>query len=186
MRTEQDDHRIQKEGQDRKLGHDRRTDVVTLGVMVAISSVVYALEGLIPFPVPGGKWGFSNFLVLYLSFFSGITNGIILAVSKSLLGSILSGTILTPGFFMGFLGSLAAAILQGAVAKLDIFGLSGISIIGMLANNIVQFLVGSFLIGSPAIYTLLPLVIFLGSFSALANAYLAKQTEKVFESLEER
>lgn len=186
MRTKQDDHRIQEERRPRIDKHNRRTNVVTLGVMVAISSVVYVLESLIPFPVPGGKWGFSNFLVLYLSFFSGITDGIVLAISKSLLGSILSGTILTPGFFMGFLGSLASAIVQGVIARFNIFGLAGISILGMLVNNIVQFLVGSFLIGSSAIYVFLPLVIFLGTFSALANAYLANQTEKIFESMEER
>jgi len=39
------------------------------------------------------------------------------------------------------------------------------------------------LIGSSAIYVFLPLVIFLGTFSALANAYLPNQTEKIFESM---
>jgi len=106
LRTKQDDHRVQEEGEprnDRNGKYDRRTNVVTLGVMVAISSVVYVLEGLIPFPVPGGKWGFSNFLVLYLSFFSGITNGLVLALSKSLLGSILSVPYSLPDFLWDFL-----------------------------------------------------------------------------------
>ncbi|HOJ95083.1 MAG TPA: Gx transporter family protein [Fervidobacterium nodosum] len=153
--------------------------MVIFGLFIAISSVVYVVEGIIPFPVPGGKWGFSNFIVLYLSYYSSLSDALLLAVSKSLLGSILSGTIFTPGFFMGFFGSIASAVVQSLVSKTKIFGITGISIIGMVANNITQFFVGSVLIGSKAIYSLLPIVLFFGSFSAIANAYLALQTARL-------
>lgn len=150
--------------------------------MVALSSVVYVVEGVIPFPVPGGKWGFSNFLVLYLSAFSTLSDAVLLAVSKSLLGSILSGSIFTPGFFMGFFGSIAAAIIQSTFSKITPLSVLGLSIIGMVVNNLTQFLVGSILIGSRAIYVLLPLVLVLGTFSAVANAYLAVQTSKIVDN----
>ncbi len=153
--------------------------MVVFGLMIAVSSVVYVVEGVVPFPVPGGKWGFSNFLVLYLSVFSGFSDAVLLAISKSLLGSILSGSIFTPGFFMGFFGSISAAITQSIFSKFGFFGIFGISLIGMISNNIVQFFIGSILIGSQAIYVLLPLVMTLGTFSALANAYLATQTKKI-------
>ncbi|WP_448375211.1 Gx transporter family protein [Fervidobacterium sp.] len=153
--------------------------MVVFSLMIAVSSVVYVVEGIVPFPVPGGKWGFSNFLVLYLSAFSRFSDALLLAISKSLLGSILSGSIFTPGFFMGFFGSIAAAFVQSVLAKTNLFGVFGLSLIGMVSNNIVQFFVGSLLIGSRAIYMLLPLVMILGTFSALANAYLASQTQKI-------
>ncbi|MEJ5257893.1 MAG: Gx transporter family protein [Fervidobacterium sp.] len=150
--------------------------------MVALSSVVYVVESVIPFPVPGGKWGFSNFLVLYLSAFSTLSDAVLLAVSKSLLGSVLSGSIFTPGFFMGFFGSITAALVQSVLSRLTPFSVLGLSIVGMVTNNLVQFLVGSVLIGSRAIYVLLPLVLVLGTFSAVANAYLAVQTSKIVDN----
>ncbi|QAV33695.1 heptaprenyl diphosphate synthase [Fervidobacterium changbaicum] len=153
--------------------------MVVFGTMIALSSVVYVVEGLVPFPVPGGKWGFSNFLVLYLSVFSGLSDALLLAVSKSLLGSILSGTIFTPGFFMGFFGSIASAVVQSLFSRVKLFGVFGISILGMVTNNLVQFVVGSFLIGSNAIFVFLPLVMTLGTLGALANAYLAVKTHKI-------
>ncbi|MCX7653682.1 MAG: Gx transporter family protein [Fervidobacterium sp.] len=177
MCPQSDDNRIQKFSKER-----RRTDVVIFGVFTALSSVVYVVEGLIPFPVPGGKWGFSNFLVLYFSYYENIADGVLLAVLKSLIGSVLSGTFLTPGFFMGFLGSLSAAFFQGLASKSHLFSIVGVSIIGMVTNNITQFLVGSVLIGSSAIYGLLPVVMLLGIFSAVANSYLAKQTNDIRSS----
>ncbi|MGB9614594.1 MAG: Gx transporter family protein [Fervidobacterium sp.] len=154
------------------------------GLFIALSSVIYVVEGIVPFPVPGGKWGFSNFLVLYLSYYCNLQDALLLAVSKSLLGSILSGTIFTPGFFMGFLGSVAAALVQSLVKKLKIFGITGVSLFGMIANNLVQFFIGSLLIGSSVIYGLLPLVLFLGAFSAIANAYLSVQTSHILTKVE--
>lgn len=183
MRTQQNDNTI-KEGQNKQgksnkpefRERDRRRNVVIFGVFIALSSVIYVVESFVPFPVPGGKWGFSNFLVLYISYYGVLTDALLLALSKSILGSILSGSFLTPGFFMGFLGSLAAAVVQNLISKTKIFSIFGVSIIGMAANNLVQFLVGSILIDSSAIYVLLPVVLFFGTFSAIANAYLAKQT----------
>jgi heptaprenyl diphosphate synthase len=135
--------------------------VVIFGIMIALSSVVYVVEGLIPFPVPGGKWGFSNFLVLYMSVFSGLSDAVLLAVSKSLLGSILSGTI-----------------------KFNFLSVFGISFLGMVTNNLVQFVIGSFLIGSNAIFIFLPLVMTLGTFSAFANAFLAVKTHGIVKDFE--
>ncbi|MFN6991795.1 MAG: Gx transporter family protein [Fervidobacterium sp.] len=141
-----------------------------------MSSAIYVVEGVVPFPVPGGKWGFSNFLVLYFSYFGTLSDALILALSKSLLGSMLSGSLFTPGFFMGFFGSLAAATVQSIISKVKLLSIFGVSIVGMVVNNIVQFFVGSILIGSSAIYSLLPIVLFLGTISAIANAYLARRT----------
>lgn len=176
MRSEQNDNTISAETKEGNKQAGRRRNVVVFGLFIALSSVVYVVEGLIPFPVPGGKWGFSNFLVLYLSYYEGLSDALLLATSKSVLGSILSGTFLTPGFLMGFFGSLSAAFFQSIISRTGIFGIVGISIIGMVANNLAQFLIGSIIIDSSAIYGLLPIVMFLGTFSAIANSYLAKQT----------
>lgn len=151
--------------------------------MVSLSSVIYAIEGIIPFPVPGGKWGFSNFLVLYLSYYERLRPAVVLAISKSLLGSILTGTFLTAGFFMGFAGATVAAVTQWCTRKLPFLSLTGVSLVGMVSNNIVQFLVGSLLIGSSALFIWLPVVMLFGTVSAIANAFLADRANKLILSL---
>ncbi len=149
-------------------------------LMVSISSVLYVLEGLIPFPVPGGKWGLSNFLVLQLSYYNNVKSALLLASMKSIVGGLISGSFFTPGFFMGFFGALTAAVAQRIVSLTRIFGILGVSLVGMISNNLVQFLVGSLLIKSRAIFSLLPIVMLLGSMSAIVNAYLAQRTVSFF------
>lgn len=154
--------------------------ITKLSLMVAISSVLYVLEGLIPFPVPGGKWGLSNFLVLQLAYFGSLKGAVLLAFTKSIVGALISGSIFTPGFFMGFFGALVAAVVQRLVTLTGFFGILGVSLVGMASNNVVQFLVGGVLIRSPAIFSLLPVVMLLGSLSAIVNAYLAQRTVGFF------
>ncbi|QTA38839.1 Gx transporter family protein [Thermosipho ferrireducens] len=153
--------------------------MVIYSFLISISSVMYVVETIIPYPVPGGKWGFSNFVVLFSAVNLGVIPAIVVATLKSLLGSLFTGTLFSPAFMMGFTGVLFAAILQGILARLFIFGYVGLSIGGMIVNNLVQLLIGSFLIKSSAIYAFLPVMMFLGTISAIANAYLAKKMEDV-------
>lgn len=157
--------------------------MVTMALMVSVSSVVYVLEGVVPFPVPGGKWGFSNFLVLYLSYFVDLRSSVVLAASKSLLGSLLSGSFLTPGFFMGISGAVVAALTQRLSSRFKIFSITGVSLVGMVSNNVIQFLVGSFFIGSTALFIWLPVVFLFGTFSAVGNAFLASRTAELLRTL---
>ncbi len=161
----------------------RHTNLVRFALFTALSSVLYVLESFLPFPVPGGKWGLSNFLVLYLAVNEGLKSSIQLAFSKSILGSILSGSIFSPGFFMGFFGSISSAVIQSLLAKFPFLSYVIISFFGMITNNLIQFVVGSYLVGSQAIFVLLPLVLALGSISAFVNAYLAKVSEKILSNI---
>ncbi|MDK2885500.1 MAG: hypothetical protein PWP54_58 [Thermosipho sp. (in: thermotogales)] len=140
---------------------------------------MFIVEKYIPYPVPAGKWGFSNFVVLFAAINLGIIPAIIVGALKSIIGSIFTGTIFTPTFFMGFFGIIVAGLVEGALSKTKFFGYFGLSFLGMLFNNLTQVYVGSFLISSNAIFSFLPVMIVLGSISSIANAFLAKKMEEV-------
>ncbi|SHH30780.1 Gx transporter family protein [Thermosipho atlanticus] len=148
-------------------------------LLVSLASAMFIIERFIPYPVPGGKWGFSNFIVLFAAVNLGIGPAIIIGSLKSIIGSIFTGLIFTPTFFMGFLGVIAAAIVEGLFSKTKFLGYTGLSFLGMISNNIVQLYVGALLIKSTAIFSFLPIMLSLGAISAFANAYLAKKMEEV-------
>jgi len=150
-----------------------------LGITTALATAMYVLESFIPFPLPVGRWGFSNSLVLYTATTSG-RDAILVAAGKTILGSIFSGRILSPTFWMGFFGSMAAAAVERLLFLLG-FGYLGSSIAGSAVNNTVQMIIGAIIIRSTSIFTLLPLFLGFGTVSAVANAYIAKAYERVRE-----
>ncbi|WP_257211958.1 MULTISPECIES: Gx transporter family protein [unclassified Mesotoga] len=150
--------------------------VTTLSMLMAIGSVLYLLESLIPFPlpIPGGRWGFSN-LVLIIAL-AGLPFGDILALSigKSIIGSLLAGRLATPGFLMGVAGAVSSAATMWLMNKTGKFGLFGISIAGAAVSNFSQLMVASSLIiKNIEIIFLYPYMLVLGSISASINAYVA-------------
>lgn len=140
---------------------------------------MFIIEKYIPYPVPAGKWGFSNFVVLFAAINMGIIPAIIIGTLKSLIGSLFTGTLFTPTFFMGFFGIIVAAIVQGLLSKTKFFGYVGLSFLGMFFNNLTQVYIGSLLISSNAIFSFFPIMIILGTISSIANAYLAKKMVEV-------
>lgn len=149
--------------------------VTRTALLGAIGTVVYLIETLIPFPLPFGRWGFSNFTVLAAAVVFGTREAVSVALVKSLLGSIFTGTFLGPVFFMSFFGNLTAALAQGVAWKPRVFGIFGVSLIGSAINNVVQITVGRLILGSSAIFALLPYMFVLGSFGAFANALIVKR-----------
>ncbi|HBT25764.1 MAG TPA: hypothetical protein DEA58_03615 [Pseudothermotoga sp.] len=47
----------------------RAKRIALTALMISLGVVTYVLESVVPFPIPNGKWGFSNFVVL-LSIFA--------------------------------------------------------------------------------------------------------------------
>ncbi len=152
-------------------------------VLIAVASGIYFVENLIPFPLPVGRWGFSNSVVLFYAANFPLKFSITVAAGKTLIGAIFSGRIFSPPFFMGFFGSIAAAIVETMLFRFK-FGYVGASIAGSAVNNLVQMIIGAFLIKSRYIFSFLPLFLIIGSISALANVYIAKTFEKIWRELQ--
>jgi len=151
--------------------------IVILSLLTSLASVVYFLESFVPLPVPipGLKWGFSNAVVLMVLGLFGPKNAIIVTVCKGLLGSLLAGRLFSPAFFLGTVGGVGGASTMALLFRANRFGLVGISLGGALVNNLLQLtLAATWLLGNQGVFLLTPLVVLMGSFSAIANAFLAR------------
>ncbi len=154
-------------------------EISFLGILISLASAIYALESFIPFPLPAGRWGFSNSIVLFSATVS-LKSALIVSAGKSILGSVIVGRIMSPTFWMGFFGSIGAALVERTLYKLG-FGYLGMSLAGSTVNNILQMLFGAVLIKSKGIFFLLPMFLMMGSISAVVNVYIAKAYERFWE-----
>ncbi len=151
----------------------RSKKIALNSLFISLGIAVYVLESFVPFPFPNGKWGFSNFVVLISVAVFGVKDGLIVAVGKSLVGSLIIGHFLDVAFFMSVFGSISAALIEALIFKMNIFGLLGVSVFGSVTNNVVQTFVGAIFIGSRALFWILPYMVVLGLPGAFANAYIA-------------
>ena len=148
--------------------------IALLSILTAFSSILYAVENFLPFPVPFGRWGFSNSVVLLVASEIGLLDALIVSSAKSIIGSLFSGRFLSPSFLTGFFGAISAAIVETLLAKLG-FGYLGLSFAGSFTNNLVQLIVISLLLGNTKTFLLLTVMVGLGLISASANAFIASK-----------
>ncbi len=152
-------------------------DLTLMAVYIALGSVLYFLETFIPFPVvvPGGRWGFSNLVLLIALPRVPLSNLLLIAVGKSTIGNLLSGRLMTPGYIMGLGGALLAVLTMWLLYRSrKEFGYLGISLSGALINNSFQLVyAGIFILGTLRIVSIFPYFAVVGSISAVVNAVIA-------------
>lgn len=150
----------------------RSRKIALTSVLISLGIAIHVLESFVPFPFPNGRWGFSNLVVLLSIVIFGTRQGLMVALGKSLVGSLLVGHFLDVAFFMSVFGSIAAALTEAFAFKMKIFGLLGVSVLGSAANNFVQACVGALFVQSKVIFWILPYMLVLGLPGAFANAYI--------------
>lgn len=144
--------------------HTRR--VVYLGLATGLALGLHIFEALIPLPtdvmVPGVKLGLANIVTLYVIMNFGTRDGIVISILRTLLGSLLSGTFMTPTFYFSFSGGLLSAIVMGLLYKYGSKYLSmmGISLVGALTHNLAQLTVAALMIEQSLILAYLPVMLF--------------------------
>ncbi|MFO7881723.1 MAG: Gx transporter family protein [Kosmotogaceae bacterium] len=152
-------------------------DLTLLSVYIALGSVLYFLETFLPLPVvvPGGRWGFSNLVLLIALPRFSLSNLLLIAIGKSTVGNLLSGRLMTPGYVMGLGGVVIAVLIMWLLygSRKD-FGYIGISLSGALVNNFFQLVfAGVFIMGTLRVINIFPFFAIVGSISAIVNAIIA-------------
>ncbi|MDK2785824.1 MAG: hypothetical protein PWQ80_503 [Thermotoga sp.] len=145
-----------------------------LSILTALSSVMYTVENFLPFPVPFGRWGFSNSVVLLVSSEVGLLDALIVSSVKSIMGSLFSGRFLSPSFLTGLSGAVSAAVVESLLARFG-FGFLGLSLAGSFASNLAQLMVISLLLKSTKTFLLFNVMVGLGMISASVNAFIASR-----------
>ncbi|HKM43318.1 MAG TPA: Gx transporter family protein [Limnochordia bacterium] len=144
--------------------HTRR--VVYLGLATGLALGLHIFEAMIPMPtdimVPGVKLGLANIVTLYVIMNFGTKDGIVIAVLRTLLGSLMSGTFMTPTFYFSFAGGVISAIVMGLLYKhaSKYFSMMGISLVGAVTHNVAQLTVAGLMIEQSLILIYLPVMLF--------------------------
>lgn len=156
--------------------------MILLALLTVMAGVLHFVEASIPvpLPIPGFKLGLANIITLYAVVYLGIREALIVVLMRVLLGSLLSGTLLSSGFFMSLSGSvLACIIMYGVYCYLRMFSVLGVSVWGAVAHNVGQLAVAALLIDSAAVWYYLPYLIlfavFTGSFTGLVVLHLPRE-----------
>ena len=131
--------------------------IARLGVLLALALVAGLVESLIPgFILPGFRLGLANIVLLFVLVTFGFYDGLVLAVLKAVLVSVLRGSFLSMGGLMALSGTLLSFLGMAYLHYLwKKCSLIGISIFGALLHVIGQIVVAYFFMG-PAIWGYLP------------------------------
>ncbi|HHW75049.1 MAG TPA: Gx transporter family protein [Firmicutes bacterium] len=163
--------------------------MINLAVLVTFAVVIHTVEAALPLPmpVPGVRLGLANMITLLTLSLYGVRSGLVVAVLRTVLGSLIGGTFLGFGFWLGLSGGLlstAVMALALGAAKRGYLTLISVSVLGAAAHNIAQITVAAGVIGSAALWRgYLPLLLLLavptGFFTGLAAFYLEGVTRRV-------
>lgn len=118
-----------------------------MAFLVAVASILFILESLIPSPIPWIRLGLANVVTLLALKWWGMKEALIVLVMRVMVGSLLSGKFLSPVFLLAISGGITATLVMGMGLSLGekVLSLIGISILGAVTKNVVQILVTYFI-----------------------------------------
>lgn len=147
-------------------------NIAVTGVVLSVTLILGVAESLLPpiFPaLPFFRIGLSNVAVLFAAVTLGYFKTSVIVVAKSFLVPIFS---MNP---IMFVYSLPSAFLSFTLAflliKLKKIGLSCISFLAAILNNIVQVAVAALMTTSSAVFFYLPYLIVLGGLSGVLTGF---------------
>ncbi|MEW6620144.1 MAG: Gx transporter family protein [bacterium] len=163
----------------------RTKKLAQIAVLVSLATVLNTLENTyLPPMFPWLRIGLANIVTLIAIILFGIKGGVVVAGLRSVLSSLLRGSLFSPAFILGFSGGVISAIVMAIFYKVGkkIFSFIGISIIGAVANNLTQIVVAYFiLIKHSGCFYLVPLFLLsslvTGFFNGVVVIYLNKQLQ---------
>jgi len=136
-----------------------KNKITTISLLIAIASILFTLENMIPTPLPWFRLGFSNIITLLVLKWWGIKESLIVVTMRVFLGGLLSGKLFNPIFIISLSGSISSAIGMGLLILYchQIFSIIGVSIIGAVIKNITQLCTAYLLfIKNISIFSLIP------------------------------
>lgn len=133
--------------------------LAVIAMLVAQAAVLHYLESLFPnpVPIPGVKLGLANIITLVALVIFDFRTALEITVMRTMLGSLLAGTLFGMGFFMSFAGAVTATVVMAIVLRFfKILGMVSISILGAIAHNIGQLIMATLVLHFAGIFLYLP------------------------------
>lgn len=141
----------------------RSRALTTTALLVALASVLHAVEALIPLPhvVPGAKLGLANVVALYAVMVLGLGRALTVSVLRTLLGGLLSGTFLSFGYYLSTSGALMSTLVMYAASRSRLrAGPVGVSVAGSFVHNLTQLATAALLLRQAGVLFYLPALLF--------------------------
>lgn len=127
----------------------------------AITAIALTVtEAVVPSPVPGIKPGLANIIILVVLLRHGWRDAVWVSLLRVVVGSLLLGQFLAPGFFLGLSGALVslAVLLPASHLPSRWFGPVTVSVVAAFAHIGGQLLLARlWLVPNDGIFYLLPL-----------------------------
>lgn len=142
----------------------------------AAAIVLTVAEAAIPLPLPGIKPGLANIITLVVLARWGWRDAVWVALLRVLVGSLLLGQFLAPGFFLSLAGSLASLAVLGLAMHLPKrwFGPVSQSVLAAFAHIGGQVLVARvWLVPHDGVFYLVPVFALAATIFGLANGLIA-------------
>ncbi len=142
----------------------------------AAAIVLTVAEAAIPLPLPGVKPGLANIITLVVLARWGWRDAVWVALLRVLVGSLLLGQFLAPGFFLSLVGSLASLAVLGLAMHLPKrwFGPVSHSVLAAFAHIGGQVLVARiWLVPHNGVFYLVPVFALAATIFGLANGLIA-------------
>jgi heptaprenyl diphosphate synthase len=136
-------------------------------------------------PLPFIRLGLSNIVVLYLIWNKKIVSAFVVAVAKSIIGGVVTLTLLSPAILLSLSGGIISVLLMSlALLVRPRFSLTGISIVGAISHNLTQLgMARLFIIPNDSLFVLTPILLLLALISGITTAYICYFLEIKIPSL---
>lgn len=118
--------------------------IYQIALLVALACILQISESMIPHPIPGLRLGLANMVTLTTLVLLGFRHALEVAVIRTILSSLITGTFMSPGFILSFGAAVASTLIMGMFYWLSgilprcRFSIIGISIVGAFCHNMVQ------------------------------------------------
>ena len=127
--------------------------------LAALAICIHVLEGVLPSPFPGIKPGLANVITIAVYFMYGFRAALWVSLLRVVVGSLVIGSFLTPGFALSLAGSIATLGTLFLLRPLTGVGLGpvGVAVLAAISHITGQFLMAYWLIiPHPGLFTLFP------------------------------
>jgi len=160
-------------------------EVTTVALLTAVGIALFVIESFIPTPLPFLKIGFANISSVVTIMILGIPEMFVVVILRVLVGSLLVGSLFSPGFILALCGGLTSACAMAVARAIrpGLFGPVGISLIGSLTHVATQFLLVMFLyVQNRGLVSLLPLLLLSGFAGGIVVGWISARLLIVLRS----
>jgi len=148
-----------------------------IAMLVAQAAVLHFLESLLPnpIPIPGVKLGLANIITLLALLLFDFKTAMQITVLRTILGSLLSGTLFGVGFLMSFSGAIVSTIVMGLLVYIGRgSAIAAVSVAGAAAHNLGQLVMAALILQFAGIIYYLPFMLLFSVPTGIITGLLVK------------